>query len=253
MKLPITAAMSASQVISREFYGKPMGDIQTKEYKEEGKLGLGKTILYFLLSCVPTLAAMLIHPFAGLFTNLLTFWFALRNDRIYFASVTIVGTLLSIFTNHLPDIGIFLKLFYLNDVNNTIEDKGKHIADIKPEPESTSDGYSYKEPFEGPDGDEDEMRSTPKEEAKTSEEKKEGATSVGSKSVASSAKNAAKDAATSAVTAQLDKKKEELEKAAKDKLGSVMGKLPVKLPIKLPFGKGGSLTKRRRFSRKKKA
>jgi hypothetical protein len=119
---------------------------------------------------------MFIHPFAGFFTNLLTFWIALRNDRIYFASVTIVGTLLSIFTNHLPDIGLFLKMFYLADVNNTIENKGKHITDDKP-PASISDGYKYDEPYEGDDGynrqDEKKEESTDRKKEDAKDERKE--------------------------------------------------------------------------------
>jgi hypothetical protein len=214
IKLPVSAALSMSQYISREYRGKPMGDIETKEYTEEGKLGLGKTILYFLLSCIPTLSAMFIHPFAGFFTNLLTFWFALRNNRVYFASVTIVGTLLSIFTSHLPDIGLFLKMFYLSDVNNTIDDKGKHIKDFKPV--SLSDGRPiHDEPYEGPDGDIP-VSSKSEETKKDAEEKVEEAKEMAEKKLDETKKIAEEKVEEAKEMAE--KKLDETKKIAEEKV-----------------------------------
>jgi hypothetical protein len=75
-------------------------------------------------------------PFIGFIPNVITIIKALRDKRVYLAILTSLGTFLSLFTLHILDLGLALKVVYFMDVYTTTkyENSGKkqeQIVDVK--------------------------------------------------------------------------------------------------------------------------
>lgn len=71
-------------------------------------------------------------PFIGFIPNVITIIKALRDKRVYLAILTSIGTFLSLFTLHILDLGLALKVVYFMDVYTTTkyENRGKKLENI---------------------------------------------------------------------------------------------------------------------------
>lgn len=105
LKLPMTYGLKLMYSLA----GSPIEGVQIEDFVK--KMDFTYYILFVLANV----------PFFGFFANIYTILTAIDDGRIYLACITLIGTILSLFTLHYFDMGLFFKIFYWMDVNYEVE------------------------------------------------------------------------------------------------------------------------------------
>jgi hypothetical protein len=105
LKLPMTYGLKLMYPLA----GSPIEGVQIEDFVK--KMDFTYYILFVLANV----------PFFGFFANIYTILTAIDDGRIYLACITLIGTILSLFTLHYFDMGLFFKIFYWMDVNYEVD------------------------------------------------------------------------------------------------------------------------------------
>jgi len=119
LKLPMTYGLKFMYSLA----GSPIEGIQVEDFVK--KMDFTYYILFVLANI----------PFFGFFANVYTILTAIDDGRIYLACITLIGTILSLFTLHYFDMGLFFKIFYWMDVNYEVDG---HKPPVLPNPDDAN-------------------------------------------------------------------------------------------------------------------
>lgn len=115
LKLPMTYGLKLMYSLA----GSPIEGVQIEDFVK--KMDFTYYILFVLANI----------PFFGFFANVYTILTAIDDGRIYLACITLIGTILSLFTLHYFDMGLFFKIFYWMDVNYEVEGYKPPVTNVE--------------------------------------------------------------------------------------------------------------------------
>ena len=115
LKLPMTYGLKLMYSLA----GSPIEGVQVEDFVK--KMDFTYYILFVLANI----------PFFGFFANIYTILTAIDDGRIYLACITLIGTILSLFTLHYFDMGLFFKIFYWMDVNYEVDGYKPPVTDVE--------------------------------------------------------------------------------------------------------------------------
>jgi hypothetical protein len=115
LKLPMTYGLKLMYSLA----GSPIEGVQVEDFVK--KMDFTYYILFVLANI----------PFFGFFANIYTILTAIDDGRIYLACITLIGTILSLFTLHYFDMGLFFKIFYWMDVNYEVEGYKPPVTNVE--------------------------------------------------------------------------------------------------------------------------